>query len=117
MATRPGAVRQLIDELITTRRHAQRLFISLRFQERDKEADQAAARVSELTERVEVLLTTNMKTWEGQATAVVAELQKLNHTLARDIARVRQRAARAEDIATALGRLGEALELLDTWGL
>ena len=78
MATHPGAGRELIDELIATRRHAQRLFISLRFQGRDKEADQAEAGVRGLTER---------------------------------------RASRAEDIAAALGRLHEALELLATWGL
>lgn len=117
MATHPGAARDLIDELIITRRHAQRLFISLRFQDRDKEADQAQINVNQLTEHIETLLASAMKSWEGQATAMLARLQKLNHNLARDIARVRQRAARTEDIAAALGRLDEALELLATWGL
>lgn len=117
MATHPGAGRELIDELITTRRHAQRLFISLRFQGRDKDADEAETRVSELTGKIETLLASAMNSWEGQATVMLAQLQKLNHNLAKDIARVRQRAARAEDIAAALGRLDEALELLTTWGL
>ncbi|HET6462805.1 MAG TPA: hypothetical protein VFH33_03310 [Candidatus Krumholzibacteria bacterium] len=117
MATHPGAGRELIDELIATRRHAQRLFVSLRFQGRDKEADEVETRVREITERLDTLLAGALKSWEGQATAMVARLRKLNHNLARDVAHVRQRAARTEDIAAALGSLGEALELLTTWGL
>ena len=117
MASHPGARRELIDELMKTRREAHRLFISLRFQGRDKEADQAETTVSELTGHLERLFTDEMQSWEGRAAAMVAELQQLNHYLARDIARIRRRAARTEDIAAALGRLGEALELLVTWGL
>lgn len=116
MATHPGARRELIDELIATRRHAQRLFVSLRFQGRDTEADQVEKRVRDLTERIDALLATAMKSWEGHARATVAELQKLNHHLAEDVARVRRSAARTEEVAAAIGKLDEALELLITWG-
>ncbi len=117
MATHSGAERELIDELITTRRHAQRLFVSLRFQGRDRDADEAEKRIQELTERIDTLLADSMQSWEGQATAILARLRKLNHNLAEDVARVRSRAAHAEDIAAALGKLDEALALLTTWGL
>lgn len=117
MATHPGAGRELVDELIATRRHAQRLFVSLRFQGRDKEADEVETRVREITERLDILLAGAMTSWEGLAAAMVTGLRTLNHKLAEDVARVRSRATHAEDVATALGRLDEALELLATWGL
>lgn len=115
MATHPGAGRELIDELIATRRHAQRLFISLRFQGRDKEADQAEARVSELTGRIDALLADQMASWEKNAKQLTERLHQINRMLEHDVARVRSRASEAKTIASALGNLEEAVSLLSFW--
>ena len=112
MATHPGGGRELIDELIATRRDAQRLLISLRFQGRDKEADKVEEKTRELTEQIDALLTGAIVSWEGQAERLTERLAHINRALASDVARIRKRAANEQSIANALGHLEEAVSLL-----
>ena len=106
--TRPD----VIDELLVTRRHAQRLIISLRLQGRDQEADAAEEKEKALTARIDALLATAMETWAGQAAELTTRLKAINQRLSANVARVRQRDENAEHIAGALGAIDDAIEVV-----
>jgi len=106
--TRPD----LIDELLVTRRHAQRLVISLRFQGRDQEADAAEEKERALTTRIDALLAAAMETWGGQAAALTTRLKAINQRLSASVARVRKRDENAAHIAGALGAIDDAIEVV-----
>ncbi|HKW15432.1 MAG TPA: hypothetical protein VJS69_13170 [Candidatus Krumholzibacteria bacterium] len=106
--TRPD----LIDELLVTRRHAQRLVISLRFQGRDLEADSAEEKEKALTARIDALLAAAMGTWVGQAAELTTRLKAINKRLAASVERVRKRDENAAHIAGALGAIDDAIEVV-----
>src|SRR6186997_2673593 len=103
MATHPGAGRELIDELMKTRREAHRLLISLRFQRRDKDADHVEAALRELTNRIDTLLADAMTTWEEKAKHLTERFANINQMLKEDVDQIRRRAANDKRIASAIG--------------
>src|SRR5689334_6991187 len=101
--TRPD----LIDELLVTRRHAQRLVIRLRFQGRDQDADAAEEKEKALTARIDALLAAGMEKWVGQAAELTTRLKVINKRLSANVERVRKRDQNAAHIAGALGAIDD----------
>jgi hypothetical protein len=110
MNTQIGTRRELIDELLVTRRQAQRLAISLRFQGHDKEAFEAAEKEAKLTAQIDGLLAAAMQTWTDTATGLTARLRNINQTLSASVESVRQRETDVARIAGALGAIDEAID-------
>jgi len=107
-STRPD----VIDELLVTRRHTQRLIISLRFQGRKQEADAAEEKERALTARIDALFAVAMETWAGQAAALTTRLKAINQRLSASVAQVRKRDENAAHVAGALGAIDDAIEVV-----
>ena len=103
---------ELVDELLATRRHAQRFIISLRFQGRDTDADTAEEKEKLLTERIDVLFAAAMQTWASHAGELTAELKGINNRLSANVEGVRKREQKSAHIAGALGALDDAIDLV-----
>jgi molecular chaperone GrpE (heat shock protein) len=112
MATHPNTRRDVIDELLVTRRHAQRLAISLRFQGQDTDADQVEEREKQLRDQIDELLAGVMKTWDDKTEALLARLKNSNARLSRDVDKIRERENAFGAVASAIGHLDDVIRTI-----
>jgi hypothetical protein len=103
---------ELIDELLITRRQAQRLAISLRFQGHDTAAIAAQEKEKELTDQIDTLLAADMATWVQNAVDMATRLKSINQRLSASVESVRRREEKAGQIAAALGALDDVIGML-----
>jgi hypothetical protein len=102
---------EVIDELLITRRHAQRLAISLRFQGRDKEADQAEEKGAKLAVQIDRLLATAIEAWKREAVVLTTRLHDINRKLSASVEQVRKSDKNVAHIAGALSQIDNAIEV------
>jgi hypothetical protein len=112
MATHPTTPRDLVNELLITRRQAQRLAISLRFQGRESAAIGAEEKVGELSDQIDRMLAAEMETWVQGAADLTARLKGINQRLSADVDSIRKRDQNVERIARALGAIDDVIRMI-----
>jgi chromosome segregation ATPase len=103
---------ELIDELLATRRQAQRLALSLRFHGLDDKAEEAQEKEKELTAQIDTLLAGSLDSWVQKANDLTKRLTSINERLSFDVEKVRKRDQKTAYIARALGALGDVIQLV-----
>ena len=103
---------EMIDELLVTRRQAQRLALSLRFQGKEQQADAAEQKEAELTARIDELLAAAMESWVHRAAEFTARLRDINQRLTASVESVRKREKNVAHVAGALAAIDDAIDLV-----
>lgn len=100
---------ELIDALERTKSKAHRLALTLRFQNREKEARQVSSRAKKLSRRIDDLLAAAMEEWMGSAAAHRTRLSRTNTRLQRAIRDIERNRNVAANVVKALSCLDDAL--------
>jgi len=109
MAMTQESKQEVIQRLLVGNQKAQILEISLRFKGKGDEADKVAQKASELSSRIDALLSQVLEDWLGQADAIIQEVKDANTSLQQSIRKIKQGVKTTENLVKAIGFLDDLI--------
>lgn len=101
----------VIDKFLATKRKGHMLEIDLSFKGMDDDAEKVKAKNTELSGKVDNLLSNIMRDWiDDTASGVVVELQKINTKIQNTIRDIKKDTEIAKNVVKVLGYLDEAIK-------
>ena len=109
MAVPQQTKQDIVQGLLVTKQKGHILEITLRFKGNNDEADEVAAKTTELSNEIDTLLGQIIDEWLAQSRGDVASIKEANSNLQRSIRSIQNGVATAQKVVKAIGFIDDAI--------